>query len=91
MRRPRRSWRIDGTNSIGGFSFGLHGYGGLSCNGESSCGVLPCVCVQAISGVQGVVVGWMRADEVRLRAKMGRQCYTSPWASLRNDERVWRW
>jgi hypothetical protein len=38
-----------------------------------------------------VVVGWMRADEVRLRAKMGRRCYTSPWASLRNDERVWRW
>ena len=43
-RRPRRSWRRpcgDGTNSIGGFSFGLHGYGGLSCNGNP-CGVLPC-------------------------------------------------
>ena len=31
------------------------------------------------------------SEEVRLRAKMGRRCYTSPWASLRNDERVWRW
>lgn len=31
--------------------------------------------------------GW----KVRLRAKMGRRCYTSPWASVRNDERVWRW
>lgn len=59
----RRGIGIDSTNSIGGFSFGLHGYGGLSCNGNP-CGVLPCVCVlQPVLGLQVVVVvGWMRAD-----------------------------
>ena len=51
------------------------------------------VCVRVCRRYQPcvVVVGWNGADEVRLRAKMGRRCYTSPWASLRNDERVWRW
>lgn len=65
MRRPRRSSRHcdgdDGTNSIGGFSFGLHGYGGLSCNGNP-CGVLPCACVwvQAMSALCGG--GWVESS-----------------------------
>ena len=55
-------------------------------------GVSFLVCVGAgdnsLAGWRSVVD---ESEEVRLRAKMGRRCYTSPWASLRNDERVWRW
>jgi hypothetical protein len=76
-----------GTNSIGGFSFGLHGVVGLSCLAReilatwSFLSVLVCRRYQPcrVRGCVGVVV--------RRSAKMRRRCYTSPMASLRNDER----
>jgi hypothetical protein len=62
LRRPGRSSRY-GTNSIGGFSFGLHGYGGLSCNGDpcdgagGGGGVLPCVRAGNISAAAWLDTG----------------------------------
>lgn len=84
-----------GTNSIGGFSFGLHGDGGLSCKGRISCrarSFLPSLC--AGCGSLAVVGGR------GFSAKMRRQCSTSPVRGpvlCRCAERVadamtrWRW
>lgn len=58
--RVVRGSHIVGTNSIGGFSFGFHVDGGLSCNGCGPRGVeLPVrPCVQAIAALG---YGWMEA------------------------------